>query len=366
MKKVLIVDDEKMFLKTLCEGLNIHGKTYGFEILTANNGRQAIDILNSTEIDLVITDLRMPEIDGFKLIAYISSKFKDLPVMVMTAYGSHNIEMEIRDKGILHYVEKPIDFDDLLKKILSELKAERRGRVKGMNLATFLQIIGMEKISYTLTVTRGKDIGHLYIKDGELIHAGTKNKKGLEAAMDIVTWDGVTIDLIDNCTFKGNTINMALENILLQAFKDKDEKSQINQNQIDKTRNIQEEVEMNVPKLNEAIEVIKSNLGPGLLSTDIFTLSDAQSIAGWNSNPTACALFTQIITMMNTTLKESGFPELGKYLLLDLVDGKMVLTIPMDEYIWLVLLDGKKSPLGLLLNVVLPKAIEAFEEALIG
>jgi len=123
---------------------------------------------------------------------------------------------------------------------------------------------------------------------------------------------------------------------------------------------------MNVQKLNEAVEVLKTNLGTGLLATDIFGTSDYQSVAGWNSNPQACAVFGEITEGMNKSLSESGFPTLAKYYLLNLLSDKMVIVIPMGDYQWGMLLDGTKVSLGLVLNIALPKAISAFEEALIG
>ncbi len=370
MKKILIVDDEKIFLKSFSEGLSVHGKKNGFKVLTAENGRIAIDVLSKENIDLLITDLRMPEVDGFKLIAYISGKFQNLPVIVMTAFGSTEISTKIRNAGILNYVEKPIDFEDMLKIILTQLKAKRRGRVQGMNLSTFIQIIWMDKMTCTLTLKTENQTGFLYIKSGEVIHAETKDLKGIDAAYEIVTWENVTIEIIDVCEEEEKTIDLSMENLLLEAFRKKDEKTRDDEIlfdiEDDFLNKILKEVPMDIQKLNDAVEVLKENLGQGLISTDIFTTMDAQSIVGWNSNPTACALFTQITSMLNTTLKESGFPQLAKYFLLDLVDNKIALIIPMKEFIWIMLLDSTKSPLGLLLNIIMPKAIQAFNEALQG
>ena len=60
----------------------------------------------------------------------------------------------------------------------------------------------------------------------------------------------------------------------------------------------------------------------------------------------------------------AGFPPLGRFLLYDLVDGMMAIAIPLGNHQWGMLIDGTKAPLGLLLNVVFPKAIDAFEEAI--
>jgi len=121
---------------------------------------------------------------------------------------------------------------------------------------------------------------------------------------------------------------------------------------------------MNVSKLNKSIDTLKENLGGALLATDIWSSSDMQSIAGWNTQPAATALFGQIINSTNQALQGSGFPRLGKYVIFDLVDGKLIVLIPMGDFAWGMLVDGKKTQLGLLLNVALPKAIAAFEDAI--
>jgi hypothetical protein len=121
---------------------------------------------------------------------------------------------------------------------------------------------------------------------------------------------------------------------------------------------------MNVQKLNKAVDTLKENLGGALLATDIFSANDLQSVAGFNSNPAACAVFGQIINSTNKALKQSGFPVLGRFCLFDLAEGKMVVLIPMGNYIWGMLVDAKQAQLGLLLNVALPQAIDAFEDAI--
>ncbi len=121
---------------------------------------------------------------------------------------------------------------------------------------------------------------------------------------------------------------------------------------------------MNIQKLKEAIEVQKRDLGRGLLATDIYSSSDGQSLVGYNSNPRACALFNKITEYMKVSLKESGFPPMRRFYMLDLADDKAVVVIPMGKYQWGMLLDTKEVQLGLFLNVVLPKMISAFEEAI--
>lgn len=122
---------------------------------------------------------------------------------------------------------------------------------------------------------------------------------------------------------------------------------------------------MNLQKLNEALEFLKSNLGNGLLSTDIISLIDGLSIMGYNSNPKGAALFTELTSVLTKTLKEAEAPELGRYYIIDLADNKMIIILPFIEYMWGIFIDKNKVSLGLLLNIVLPKIIDNFEEALI-
>jgi tetratricopeptide (TPR) repeat protein len=136
------------------------------------------------------------------------------------------------------------------------------------------------------------------------------------------------------------------------------------ENSSEKINIFRQEARMNISKLNKTIDTLKENLGEALLSTDIWGSTDMQSIAAFNHQPAACILFGQIINMTNKALNESGFPILGKYCLFDLVDSKMVVVIPMGDFMWGMLLDGNKIQLGLLLNVVMPKALAAFEEAI--
>jgi len=84
MKQVLIVDDEKNLLASLREGFSDHAGE--FALVTAENGAKATVILKSMPIDLVITDLRMPVMDGFELLAYMSKYHPELPTIVMTAH----------------------------------------------------------------------------------------------------------------------------------------------------------------------------------------------------------------------------------------------------------------------------------------
>ncbi|MCJ7526104.1 MAG: DUF4388 domain-containing protein [Candidatus Aminicenantes bacterium] len=253
--------------------------------------------------------------------------------------------------------------------ILSELCRSQKGRIEGVSMADMLQLIWLEKMSCQLLVRCDGKSGTLNILDGELKNAKTQSKNGQEAALEILLWKNVIIEL-DNTAVPENgklqisTEEMLLENIRRGEDKKKDTPKFRSLKSIGDKNGLDKEVRMNVSKLNRSVDTLKENLGGALLATDIWSNIDMQSLAGWNTQPAATALFGQITQSINQALEGSGFPSLGKYLIFDLVDGKLILIIPMGDFAWGMLVDGKKTQLGLLLNVALPKAIAAFEEAI--
>jgi len=115
MGKILIVDDELNMRLVLSAML----KKEGFEISSASNGREALQILQTNNIDVVITDLKMPDIDGMELLTVISDRYPEIPVIMITAHGTIATAVEALKKGAFDYITKPFDLDDL-KNIISK------------------------------------------------------------------------------------------------------------------------------------------------------------------------------------------------------------------------------------------------------
>lgn len=126
---------------------------------------------------------------------------------------------------------------------------------------------------------------------------------------------------------------------------------------------------MNVQKLKESMEVLRENLGPGLIASDIYGAKDGQAIIAMDNKPqpVADALFSKIISMLDSALKDAKFPNLGKWVIIDMEGDKAGIVLPLGDsgYQWGMLVDYNKTQLGLALNVAIPKAIEAFKEALV-
>jgi len=110
METVLIVDDEKNYPLILSAVL----KEESFETFTANSGREALDILKDADVDLVLTDMKMPSMDGIELLENIKAQDPDLPVIMMTAHGTVDKAVEAMQKGAYSYILKPFDNERLV------------------------------------------------------------------------------------------------------------------------------------------------------------------------------------------------------------------------------------------------------------
>ncbi len=112
-RSILIAEDEQVLRESLAELLSQEG----YEVVQAANGRVAHDAALQRPFDLVITDVRMPEMDGLTLLANVRRLAPQTPVLVLTAYGTVDSAVEAMHAGAADYLLKPIQFDDLLLKV---------------------------------------------------------------------------------------------------------------------------------------------------------------------------------------------------------------------------------------------------------
>ncbi|MFO7643496.1 MAG: sigma-54 dependent transcriptional regulator [Desulfosarcina sp.] len=147
MDTILIVDDEINYTRILAAVLD----DAGFETLTANSGSEALDLLYASDVDLLLTDMKMPSMDGIDLLERVKQKDPDLPVIMMTAHGTVEKAVEAMQKGAYNYILKPFDNDRLVlyvNKALSMyrvVKENRRLRSAVANRYSFHNIIGKSK-----------------------------------------------------------------------------------------------------------------------------------------------------------------------------------------------------------------------------
>jgi len=108
-KQILVVDDEPNLRRVLTAQL----ERDGYDVHTAEDGAQALVVLGDHHIDLVITDLRMPKLDGMQLLRKVSALEDPMPVVMITAHGTVDTAVEALKTGAFDYITKPFDQDDV-------------------------------------------------------------------------------------------------------------------------------------------------------------------------------------------------------------------------------------------------------------
>ncbi len=109
MDTILIIDDEK----SLLDLLSVVFKKEGYAVKTSLSAPKAFEILEKGDVDLVITDIKMPETNGMDVLKYVRKDHPEVPVVMITAYGSINQAVEALKAGALDYVVKPFDVEEL-------------------------------------------------------------------------------------------------------------------------------------------------------------------------------------------------------------------------------------------------------------
>lgn len=116
---ILVVDDEE----NAREGLSKILSKEGYRVETAANGKEAIDSLKRQRYDLVITDMRMPLMDGFEVLREIKKMDENIGVIMITAYGEVESYLEAMNMGAFEYINKPVRVNDLKRVISKVLEA---------------------------------------------------------------------------------------------------------------------------------------------------------------------------------------------------------------------------------------------------
>jgi len=136
--RILIVDDEPSIRKVLAA----HLARFGYATETAASGVEAIAQLNAGAYELVVSDIRMPQIDGLELLAWIREHRPGVPVILITAHGTVANAVEALKRGAYDYVTKPFDADELRQTIAKAVATRERNEHRLSEAAGRFEIIG--------------------------------------------------------------------------------------------------------------------------------------------------------------------------------------------------------------------------------
>ncbi|MBB6681856.1 sigma-54-dependent Fis family transcriptional regulator [Aequorivita sp. 609] len=143
-ENILIVDDDINIL----ELIQRHLHSLGYHTYKAVSVKEAVAILRDTEIDLLITDLKMPEVDGFQLIQFVSEHYPNMPKLVVTGYPSIQDALSAIKSGAVDYLVKPFTKEELKQGVLKSLstKSKRKKTPESVDTKRYNEIIGESQL----------------------------------------------------------------------------------------------------------------------------------------------------------------------------------------------------------------------------
>ena len=224
-RTVLVVDDDQAVRALLETGLPLH--LDGYSVATAVHGADAVRYLRNHPVDVLVTDVNMPVMDGFELLAYVRNHHPNLPVVVLSVVAPEVVEEGSPSLGLLRIVPKPSSVAEIAKVVLKARADVVKGRMSGVPLATLLQLMRLERKSCSLLVRSGPRKGRLHFLSGELVNAYSfeLDTDGEDAARHLLGWDTVSIDFERSLHNHRRRIDTPLETLLLEVAARRDEEA---------------------------------------------------------------------------------------------------------------------------------------------
>lgn len=211
----LVVEDDPTTMKFFQMGLK-GLQTHGWDLRYATDGGEAMDLLSHTPVDVLVTDLHMPGVDGYQLIAHAHAHYPGMPILVITGLPPHESHPQALQLGALRVFPKPVRMSLLMEEIKEAGLIRPDAFVRGLPLASLLQLLEWEEKSCTLKVREGERQGHLYIDQGQIVHAEISGLQGPDAAQAILRCERPTIELLETCRVPG-TFRIPITKALMEA-----------------------------------------------------------------------------------------------------------------------------------------------------
>jgi CheY-like chemotaxis protein len=223
--KLLIVDDDASQLRALAR--SVLRSRRGISVITAGSASEAIQLLQKSSVDVVLSELAMPAMDGFELVDWMLKNTPQTSIFAMTAHWTSNTEDKLASLGGVECFTKPLDVTSVMGRIDEVLAAGVRGHIQNMSAPSLLQVISMDRKTCTLLMSTLDKSGHLFIHKGDLVDARAGELRGEQAALAILSWPFPTITIDSRCKFTERTIHKSLTYIIMEAMRLADEQARL-------------------------------------------------------------------------------------------------------------------------------------------
>lgn len=227
--KILLVDDDPDLLEVYRETFTSLPSQP--EVHTAPSGARAIAMLEAVPYRLLVSDLKMPKMDGLQLLSIVRRKFPELRTVVLTSLVDEQFRSRVYSLGVDLYWHKPgtesemKQFMDCLESLLGR---ESEPGFRGMQSKSLMDLVQLECISQSssiLRVTNGPFVGSIWVNDGELIDAETEAARGEEAFQKILRWRTGNFEFLPAEPGRARTIFKSYNALLLETAQAFDEAS---------------------------------------------------------------------------------------------------------------------------------------------
>jgi DNA-binding response OmpR family regulator/predicted regulator of Ras-like GTPase activity (Roadblock/LC7/MglB family) len=224
-KRILVVDDEPNVVKTCARMLELEG----FAVRGATDGSEAVDLYRREHFDLVLTDLKMPGMDGLRVLETIKLHNPRAAVAILTAYGTKENVVEALKLGACEFLEKPLDAKTLVAAVRRTLDSRDaslvQGNLRSMSLPNIIQVNCAENSQAHLRIRNQGQEASIFFADGNVVHAVLGSQAGEEAVYELLTWEDGDFELEMDVPPPERTINVGWSGLLLEGLRRLDEEA---------------------------------------------------------------------------------------------------------------------------------------------
>ena len=235
---LLIVDDNPLIRDLLCRGMQEH-----CEVVSSSDGADALLKSVDNPPDLILSDFRMPGLDGRQLYEKLRSRENTRNIPFVFVASRSDIEEKLRPAvggGVEEFIAKPFFVADLVrqvKKIVDRLHLEKmqkhasrpgviQGRLEEMSVTELMQSLEMGQKTCRLTLRRNGDQAELYFSAGQCKHAQLGATEGDSVAYQVINWPDGEFEIEFGATPTRETISMSTTGLLMEAMRLMDEANQ--------------------------------------------------------------------------------------------------------------------------------------------
>jgi CheY-like chemotaxis protein len=225
--KILILDDDADWLTLSKEMLAALPSRP--EILTANNGKRALSLLESEPVRLLICDLKMPRIDGLQILSIVRRRYPELRTVVLSSLEDEEFRSRAYALGVdLFWIKIEMQrnsklFIECLESLLGRDDEPGFRGIQSKSLMDIIQMECLSRSSSVLRITRGPLVARLWIQNGELHDAEAEGVRGEPAFRRIISWKSGTFENLPAEPQRERTITKPINALLLESVQDMDE-----------------------------------------------------------------------------------------------------------------------------------------------